>query len=130
MLNKIKEQSQERSGKNNVCRFLGTKSVEFMLDKKCRKFVQRGDVVHLDGEDFQFDGKNWKHIEGKYVPKSDKPEFSDAYTRMLEARNKILSERMWIIEKAERKAFQKGLALGSAAMWTAYIIGHLIGGML
>lgn len=125
-----KEQSQERSDKNNVCRFLGTKSKEFFLDKKCRKFVQRGDIVHFDGEDFQFDGTNWKHMEGKHVPKSDKPEFSDAYTRMLEAQNKILSERVWIIEKAERKAFQKGLALGSASMWTAYIIVHLIGGML
>lgn len=62
--------------------------------------------------------------------KNNKPESSDAYTRMLEERNKILSERVWIIEKAERKAFQKGVALGSAAMWTAYIIVDLIGGML
>lgn len=118
------------SDKNNVCRFLGTKSVEFMLDKKCRKFVNRGDIIHVDGEDYQFDGKHWMHMEGVYVPKSDKPEFSDAYTRMLEERNKILSQRVWIIQKAERKAFQKGLALGSASMWTAYIIVHLIGGML
>ena len=62
--------------------------------------------------------------------KNNKSEISDAYTKMLEERNKILSDRVWIIEKAERKAFQKGLALGSAAMWTAYIIVHLIGGML
>ena len=118
------------SDKNNVCRFLGTKSVEFMLDKKCRKFVMRGDIIHVDGEDYLFDGKHWKNMEGVSVQKSDKSEFSDAYTRMLEKRNKILSERVWIIEKAERKAFQKGLALGSGSMWTAYIIVHLIGGML
>lgn len=118
------------SDKNNVCRFLGTKSVEFFLDKKCRKFVQRGDIIRLDGEDYQFDGKNWMHMEGVPVPKSDKPDFRDAYMRMIEERNKILSERVWIIEKAERKAFQKGLALGSASMWTAYIIVHLIGGVL
>lgn len=69
-------------------------------------------------------------LEGVYVQKSDKPEFREAYTMLLEERNKILSEREWIIEKAERKAFQKGLALGSASMWIAYIIVHLIGGVL
>lgn len=62
--------------------------------------------------------------------KEQRQERSDTYTRMLEERYKILSERVWIIEKAERKAFQKGLALGSAAMWTAYIIVNLIRGML
>ena len=64
------------------------------------------------------------------VFKNNKPESRDAYTCMLEERIKILSERAWIIEQAELNAFRKGLALGSASMWLAYIIVHLIGGIL
>lgn len=119
------------SDKNNVCRFLGTKSVEFMMDKKCRKFVKRGDIIHLDGEDYQFDGKHWMHIEGVSVQKSDKPEFSDIIQRMEFTLAEIqkwgykVNEAIGLLR---RRSSNRGDVIVLCGLIVMFFLGILVGG--
>lgn len=124
------------SHKKNKRRYLGTRSIEWMLGQIQNKSVSRGDICRFNDMDYVFNGKEWK-LESWNLSKSNNVK-SDNTNAVSEAIQRIESTfadiQKWgyevneAIGKLNRRSSDRGSVVVLCGLIVMFFLGILVGG--
>lgn len=123
------------SHKKNKRRYLGTRSIEWMLGQIQNKSVSRGDICRFNDRDYVFNGKEWKLMSWNLSKSQNvKSDNSNAVSDVIQRMESTLADiEKWgykvneAIEQLRRRSSNRGDVVVLCGLIVMFFLGILVG---
>ena len=124
------------SQKKNKRRYLGTRSIEWMLGQIQNKSVSRGDICRFNDRDYVFNGKEWKLMSWNLSKSNNvKSDNSNAVSEAIQRIESTFADiQKWgyevneAIGKLNRRSSDRGSVVVLCGLIVMFFLGILVGG--